>query len=216
MDTLARRSRASNRLLATLPRDEYERLRPNLQTVRLTARDALVQPQTRITQVYFPRGAVCSIGTTTTDGRAAAVALVGSEGAIGVPRFFNDLESQRSVTVEIANGDAAAMDINVFRRELELGGAFSEVVRRYWMAFTESLMQSVACNALHSIEQRYARCLLEIRDRIGCNEFPLTQDAVALARRAPRIDYHDGRRSASISHHRSRPQTHRRPRSETA
>jgi CRP-like cAMP-binding protein len=40
-------------------------------------------------------------------------------------------------------------------------------------------MQSVACNVLHSIEQRFARCLLEIRDRIGLDQCPLTQDTLS-------------------------------------
>jgi CRP-like cAMP-binding protein len=36
--------------------------------------------------------------------------------------------------------------------------------------------QSVACNALHSVEERVCRWLLEARDRTGLDSLPLTQE----------------------------------------
>src|SRR5206468_12354091 len=42
------------------------------------------------------------------------------------------------------------------------------------------VMQSTACNAIHSVEQRLARWLLMAQDRIGADEFPLTQEFVAM------------------------------------
>jgi CRP-like cAMP-binding protein len=80
--------------------------------------------------------------------------------------------------MEIADG-AQVMEAERFGAEMERGGAFKELIHRYTQAFVESLMQSVACNALHSIEKRLARCLLDIRDRVGRNEFPVTQDVLA-------------------------------------
>ena len=71
------------------------------------------------------------------------------------------------------------MDARVFHRDMDRGTAFKEVIHRYGQAFAESLMQSVACNALHPVEKRCARCLLDIRDRVGRSEFPLTQDVLA-------------------------------------
>ncbi len=93
--------------------------------------------------------------------------------------FGGDPESGQAAIVEIAAGDAQAMSVTVFRREMERQTHFSELVHRYAQAFVEGLMQSVACNALHSIEKRCARTLLEIRDRIGRDEFPMTQDVLA-------------------------------------
>ena len=71
------------------------------------------------------------------------------------------------------------MSATSFQTELDRGGAFKNLIDRYAQAFVESLMQSVACNALHPIEKRCARCLLDIRDRVGRNTFPLTQDVLA-------------------------------------
>jgi CRP-like cAMP-binding protein len=53
------------------------------------------------------------------------------------------------------------------------------VIQRYASGFTAALMQLVACNALHSVEQRCARWLLMARDRVGRSQFPLTQERLA-------------------------------------
>jgi CRP-like cAMP-binding protein len=105
--------------------------------------------------------------------------MVGNEGCIGMSAFGGDPESGQTAVVEIAKGDAQMMDAKVFQREVDRGTAFKNLIHRYSQAFVESLMQSVACNALHSIEKRCARCLLDIRDRVGGNDFPLTQDVLA-------------------------------------
>ncbi len=130
-------------------------------------------------KIYFLGGGVCSITTVTADGQKAGVATVGNEGLIGMSAFGGDPESGETAVVEIAEGDAQVMDVKVFRREMERRAAFHDLIHRYAQAFAESLMQSVACNALHSVEKRCARCLLDFRDRVGRNEFPLTQDALA-------------------------------------
>ena len=122
---------------------------------------------------------MCSIATVTADGQMAGVATVGNEGVIGMSAFGGDPESGETAVVEIAEGDTQVMDVKVFRREMERQAAFKDLIHCYAQAFTESLMQSVACNALHPIEKRYARCLLDIRDRVGRNELPLTQDVLA-------------------------------------
>jgi len=105
--------------------------------------------------------------------------VVGNEGLIGMSAFGGDPESGQTATVVIGDGEAQVMDVQAFRREMQRGTAFSDLVHHYAQAFIESLMQSVACNALHPVEKRCARCLLDIRDRVGSNEFPLTHDLLA-------------------------------------
>ena len=105
--------------------------------------------------------------------------MVGNEGCIGMNAFGGDPESGQAAVIEIAEGDAQMMSAKFFQREMDRGTTFKDLIHRYAQAFVESLMQSVACNALHPIEKRYARCLLDIKDRVGRNEFPLTQDVLA-------------------------------------
>jgi CRP-like cAMP-binding protein len=81
--------------------------------------------------------------------------------------------------VQVTAHQVQVMDVQTFRREIDRRGAFHDLVTRYAQAFIAGLMQSVVCNASHPIETRCARCLLEIRDRVGRNEFALTRDGLA-------------------------------------
>src|SRR6185503_16249282 len=67
-----------------------------------------------------------------------------------------------------------------FRHEMDQQGIFHELMMRYMRAHVGLIMQSTACNALHTVEQRLARWLLMAHDRIGHDEFPLTQEFVAM------------------------------------
>jgi CRP-like cAMP-binding protein len=112
------------------------------------------------------------------DGEVVDVALVGNEGLVGLSGVFkSDIELYES-RVRIPN-NAQAMSVTAFWREMERGGPFHDVMTQYAQAFVASLMQSVACNALHPIEKRCARWLLDIHDRMGRAEFPLTQELLA-------------------------------------
>jgi len=55
-----------------------------------------------------------------------------------------------------------------------------DLMSRYAEALGGVIMQATACNAVHSVEQRLARWLLLAHDRMGKNEFPLTQEFVAM------------------------------------
>jgi CRP-like cAMP-binding protein len=72
------------------------------------------------------------------------------------------------------------MTADAFRRELDRRGTFYELLAHYSQALVGFIMQSTACNAVHSIEQRLARWLLTAQDRMGTAEFPLTQEFVAM------------------------------------
>lgn len=104
---------------------------------------------------------------------------MGKEGFIGIGALFEgDLENGEAL-VEIADGDAQVMGVTVFRHEMERRGPLYELVCRYAHAFVASLAQSVACNALHPVEKRCAKWLLESHDRMGRDDFPLSQEVLA-------------------------------------
>lgn len=173
------RTRPSNRLLAALPPDDYLRLAHDLELVVFPHEHVLVTPSLHSTRIYFPGGGVCALTQTTSDGQVAGIAVVGNEGVVGLAPFGGDPDSGITASVAIAEGPAHVMDIAAFNRERTRGGALADLIERYTIAFTASLMQSIACNALHPVEQRCARCLLEIRDRVGRDDLPVTHAALA-------------------------------------
>jgi CRP-like cAMP-binding protein len=69
---------------------------------------------------------------------------------------------------------------DAFEAELDRRGEFTALVRRDTQALLGVVMQSTACNAVHSVEQRLARWPLMAHDRVECDEFPLTQEFAAM------------------------------------
>jgi CRP-like cAMP-binding protein len=72
------------------------------------------------------------------------------------------------------------MKADAFRREMDRRGVFYELLTHYAQALVGFIMQSTACNAVHSVEQRLSRWLLMARDRMDSDEFPLTQEFAAM------------------------------------
>jgi CRP-like cAMP-binding protein len=139
--------------------------------------------------IYFPRDGVCSITQGMKNGRTVEVATVGNEGFIGISTLFGGARALGGALVKVPDDAAQVMSARAFQREMNRQGSFSKVINRYARGFVAFLMQSVACNALHSVGQRCARWLLTTRDRVGRNEFPFTQEflAVMLGVRRPSV-----------------------------
>jgi CRP-like cAMP-binding protein len=167
-----------NKLLAALPAGECQRLLLELETTSLRPQHVLLKPHVSSNKIYFPGGGVCSVTLGTADGQVAGVAVVGHDGVIGLNAFGGDPESGVTATV-IVDDQMQVMDRSVFVREIARRAAFADLIDRYTQAFSAYLMQSIVCNALHPVERRFARCLLDIRDRVGKNALPLTHAALA-------------------------------------
>lgn len=168
----------SNQLLAQLPEDEYLRLAPLLDTIGLPGGYVLHALGAPLERVYFPSGGVCSITCAMFDGESVDVAVIGNEGIVGIGAVLRGTLALHDAVVRIPN-QTQALPLAVFSREMERGGAFHDTMMHYTQAFIASLTQAAACNALHSIEKRCARCLLDISDRMGRADFVLTQELLA-------------------------------------
>ena len=170
----------ANRLLAALPSDVFARIAPSLDRVPLQLKQFLHKPGERIRDVYFPAGGFVSVVTVLSDGSMVEVATVGREGFLGVSAVLNGDPSPSAAMVQAETDRCYRMPSDVFREEIGRHNSFHDLMTRYAQAFTGVVMQSTACNALHSVEQRLARWLLLAHDRVGKGEFPLTQEFVAM------------------------------------
>jgi CRP-like cAMP-binding protein len=168
---------------------DHRRVLPVLDTISLPFQYVLLKPGETAQTIYFPGDGVCSITQVMTNGRAVEVATVGNEGFIGINALFGGERVLGGALVKVPDGAAQVMSARAFQREMNRRGPFSKLINRYAQEFVACLMQSVACNALHSVDQRCARWLLTTRDRVGHNEFPLTQEflAVMLGVRRPSV-----------------------------
>jgi CRP-like cAMP-binding protein len=174
------RGAVQNLLLAALPHVDCERLVPTLDVIPLTLKEMLHKPGERVDYVYFPGGGFLSVVTVLQDGGMVEVATIGREGAVGIMAWLNGAPTSSASMVQGESDMCYRMTAAAFRREMDRRGAFYELLTRYAQALVGFIMQSTACNAVHSIEQRLARWLLMAQDRMEADQFPLTQEFVAM------------------------------------
>lgn len=171
-------SKPSNYLLAALSDNEYQRIAPHLEAANLNLRQVLFDKGDAIPYVYFPNESIISLLTLTQEGSSVEVALVGIEGVLGVPAILSSSQSSWQAIVQIG-GSSTRMPVSEFQAEFKQGGTLQKVVLRYLQALFVHMGQGVACNRLHRLEERLARWLLTVHDRLQTPELPLTQEFIA-------------------------------------
>jgi CRP-like cAMP-binding protein len=169
-----------NLLLAALPAAEYARMLPNLQPVAVRVRQILHGPSEPVEHVYFPGDGFCSELTVLADGTMVEVATVGREGMAGMLGVGEGGTVPSATMVQGEMQTCFRMAAGAFRAEMRRRETFYTVVSRYSQTLLLFIMQSTACNAVHSQEQRLARWLLTAHDHMGRPEFALTQELVAM------------------------------------
>jgi len=165
-----------NRLLDALPQADYRRILSLLTPCALTFKKILHKQGSKIDTVYFPCGGVCSITNAMTDGRTVEVATIGNEGMVGMSVFLGGDTAQAEAFVQVPDGPGQAMSAADFRRELDRRGPFYDLMSRYSQALQALMMQSIACNTFHTVEERASRWILMTHDRVKGDEFQLTHE----------------------------------------
>jgi CRP-like cAMP-binding protein len=171
-------SKSVNLLLAALPNTEYQRLVPHLERVPLSLKQVLHKVGESIEYVYFPDQAIVSLISTLQDGSMVEVSIVGNEGIVGIPTALGDNMATTTAMVQLA-GFGRRMEVSLLRTEFQQGGSLQSLVLRYMQALYTQLSQGVACNRRHHLEERLARWLLLVGDRMESNELLLTQQFIS-------------------------------------
>ena len=165
----------TNRLLTALDKQTQEQLAPHLELVSLTLRQKLFEPNQTIKDVYFPVNGVISLLAHMEEGVLIEVATIGNEGMVGLPVFLGaDLTPGTSFSQ--VPGNAYRIPATEFRKIIAASPSLTKALHRYTQALMIQISQGTACNRIHSLEQRCARWLLLCHDRVGGDEFMLTQE----------------------------------------
>lgn len=177
-------SRPHNRLLASMPAEDFARIRPYLRTIDLEVREVVQESDQLIEHVVFPNNGMVSITATLADGEMLEVATVGDEGLVGADAIFSERALGRHSMVQVpapgAPTTAEVMPVVDFRREYTITASFRDAVNRYMQGLLSMTMRSTACFGFHAVQERAARWLLLTHDRVRADEFQLSHEFLAL------------------------------------
>ena len=167
-----------NLLLAALSAEDRALLTPGLAQVDLERGRLLYDPGDRIEHVYFPHDGVISLMTLMDSGAAIESATIGREGALGLAAAASPRQSLVRAIVQTPTR-AARIGAAQLHEAWEKSPRIRELVDLHGEALFAHAIQSVACNALHSVEARFCRWLLTCHDRISTDTIALTQEFLA-------------------------------------
>jgi CRP-like cAMP-binding protein len=171
-------TQAHNRLLASLSAEDRGLIAPHLVQIDLERGRLLYDPGDLIDLVYFPHDGVISLMTLMQNGAAIESATIGCEGALGLTAAVAPRQSLSRAIVQTPTR-AARMSAAVLHEAWEKSPRIRDLVDRHTEALYGHAIQSVACNALHSVEARFCRWLLTCHDRISNDTIALTQEFLA-------------------------------------
>jgi CRP-like cAMP-binding protein len=172
------RAAKSNRILAALPRDELERILPDLHLKSLPLKEVLQARDTPIESAVFPLSGVASMISMGDSGGSIEVATIGCEGMVGLPLLLGGQSAAGEVFMQVP-GEGLLMSADSFQRHLDKPTLLRALLL-YTQALLTQIAQCSACNSHHSIQGRCARWLLQTQDRVTGNAFPLTHDFLGL------------------------------------
>ena len=167
-------SAGENRILTALPSEERQQLFSLVRNVTLPVKTVLFEPGAPIDALYFPTDGVISLVTPLHDGAIVEVATIGNEGIVGVPLVPPGGLAVRAIS-QVA-GHSLRIGAPSFLTLFERLSTFQALVDKYTQALFGQISQAAACNRLHSSEERLSRWLLMSHDRVGSDQFMITQE----------------------------------------
>src|ERR1700722_1018641 len=168
----------NNVILLSLPDEEYNLLRPQLEPVELPQHKILHEPGEKIYFVYFLNEGMTSLVATSVDGRSVEVGITGREGMVGMSLTVGLLRGTFRAIMQMS-GSGTRIPAEIFQALLPCSSTLRSQLSRFALMQGMQVAQLAACNRLHDIDQRLARWLLMCQDRVDSEWLPLTHEFLA-------------------------------------
>lgn len=167
-----------NRLIQSVRPAALEFLQKRLITRSMSVGEVIYEERAPVTHAVFPHEGVISLMSQMQSGRTVEKASIGYEGFLGFAFILGGGNTVSRSTVRIA-GYASWLAIEDLDEAIAAFPCVSDIMLRYSKSFITQLLESVACNSLHTAQQRIARWLLNAHDRVEGDSFSLTQEALS-------------------------------------
>jgi CRP-like cAMP-binding protein len=164
-----------NRLLQRTSAADLARLRPDLKSFAMELGAVLHAPGASITHVYFPLSGMVSLLAVMRTGEQIETGIVGREGVVGASIGIDGAQSAGQATVQVA-GSAWRIEAPKFLALYRESPPFRTLMNRFQNVILLQAQQSAACHALHTVEARLCRWLLQSQDVTDSDSVPLTQE----------------------------------------
>ncbi|MDP2075212.1 Crp/Fnr family transcriptional regulator [Hydrogenophaga sp.] len=167
-----------NQLLASLPDAEWQRWKPHLEMVELPLGKVLYESGEQMKSVCFPTSGIVSLLYVLNSGASAEIAVVGSEGLVGISLFMGGGSTPSRAVVQ-SSGTGYRLPAEVVQAEFERSGPVMHLLLRYTQALITQMSQTAVCNRHHTLDQQLCRWLLLSLDRLPGSELLMTQELIS-------------------------------------
>jgi CRP-like cAMP-binding protein len=164
-----------NGLLTRIPDSEFTAIQPHLEFAVFNLGEYLERAGRPITAAYFPNRGICSLLIETPDARSVEVGLAGCEEIIGLTLIGGVDQLPYSVFVQVP-GEGFRIMSGAMKRIFAFMPEFTRMLVRRLSIHAVEDSQNTACNRLHSLEQRLAKLLLMVHDRLDTDDINITHD----------------------------------------
>jgi CRP-like cAMP-binding protein len=176
--TDATNKRIKNKILLSIPDNEFWPLRPHLEAMALNSHQVLHEAHEDLQYAYFPNDGLLSLVVVLAEGKTVEAGIVGREGLVGVPAIAGLRRSPLREVVQIT-GEGLRIAVAVLREQFTTAPQLRHDLERFSVLLGFQMAQTAGCNRLHDVEQRLARWLLMAQDRVSSASLPITHDFLA-------------------------------------
>ncbi|HKY44130.1 MAG TPA: Crp/Fnr family transcriptional regulator [Pyrinomonadaceae bacterium] len=167
-----------NRVLASLPERDRDRLIPQLEILTLFAKETVYESAEEMNYVYFPLDCIVVLISSVDAKATVEIGLIGNEGMVGTTILMGAKQSSSQALI-LVEGKALRLPAAVLKKEAKRSSRMREVILAYANALLAQSAQLAACHRYHTPKERLARLLLMIQDRLKSSELRVTQDFLA-------------------------------------
>src|SRR3954453_9715817 len=169
---------SSNHFLLSLSDTDRDLIFPHLKPVTIPGETIIFKVEDTIERVYFPHSGIISLIVGLSTGQFVEAGMLGRNGVIGAGAA---LDGQIALNTAIGQADGAGtmIEASVLKRAAEESETLRVALVRQEHVLAAQTQQVAACNALHELEERLSRWLLQSRDLLNSDTLPLTQEFLA-------------------------------------
>jgi CRP-like cAMP-binding protein len=168
----------ANGILLSVPNEEFAMLRDGLHYLDLPHYTVLHEPRKKLEYAYFLNTGMASLVFNTNQRASVEVGVIGNEGFAPIPVAAGIRHSPHEAIMQVS-GDGFQLPVDDLQDALKTSPQLQKLLSRYATVHGLQAAQTAGCNRLHDLEQRLARWLLLIQDRVGSGLLRITHEFLA-------------------------------------